>query len=149
MHSGCIISNNHPGGNIMKFKLPLIVLILSLLIASSCFAAAPANKADSAYNALLAKVKDLDKSVDMGKFRLAYSRTSYYNPYENYSETRGKMINAFNAETYQEALKYAQALLAKNYTDIDAHFVAAIAFEKINWLKYNHLKSDFRRSRNY
>jgi Domain of unknown function (DUF4919) len=84
-------------------------------------------KKDAAYEALLKKLKGGDKTVDFKELRMAYADSSRYNPYGGDSEARQAMFAALNAKQWDEALKQSAKILEKNYVDLNAQFVAAVA----------------------
>ena len=85
------------------------------------------SKKDAAYEALLKKLKDGDKSVDFKELRMAYAESSQYSPYGGDSDAQKSMFAAMSAGQWDEALKQSSKILDKNYVDIDAHFGAFVA----------------------
>jgi Domain of unknown function (DUF4919) len=84
-------------------------------------------KKDAAYEALLKKLKGGDRTVDFKELRMAYADSSGYNPYGGDREARQAMFAAVNAKQWDEALKQSAKILEKNYVDLNAQFVAAVA----------------------
>src|SRR2546421_511664 len=84
-------------------------------------------KKDAAYEALLKRVKDGDRSVDFKELRMAYADSSRYSPYGGDSEAQKAMFAAMRASQWDEALKQSAKILEKNYVDINAHFGAFVA----------------------
>ena len=88
---------------------------------------APAEK--SKYDLLLEKVKQKDPSVNFTELRLAFYESPNYNPYAPMMTYRP--LNAALAQkNYEEALKIAESVLAKNFVEINAHMVAQIAYRE-------------------
>ena len=87
----------------------------------------PAEK--SKYDVLLEKVKQKDPSVNFTELRLAFYESPNYNPYAPMLTYR-PMNAALNQKNYEEALKIAEAVLAKNFVEINAHITAQIAYQE-------------------
>ena len=86
--------------------------------------------ADAAFESLLERVKNNDPTVDFTKFRLAYAKTSQYDPYSfGLADLRSSMVTALNNKDFALALKLANDLLAHNYISPDAHAGAIRAYE--------------------
>src|SRR5947209_17228756 len=85
------------------------------------------SKNDAAYDALLKRVKDGDKTVDFKELRMAYADSSHYSPYGGHSDAQKAMFAAMRASQWDEALKQSAKILEKNYVDINAHFGAFVA----------------------
>ena len=89
--------------------------------------AKPAQK--TKYDALLEKVKQKDPSVDFTELRHAFYESPNYNPYAPMMSYRP--LNAAIAQkNYEEALKIAEGVFAKNFVEINAHIVAEIAYRE-------------------
>lgn len=87
--------------------------------------AEPQSSSDAAFAALLERVKRSDPSVDFTEFRLAYTKTSLYDPYSfSLQDAQTSMVAALNDKDYEQALKLANDVLARNYIYADAHAVA-------------------------
>ncbi|HZT60642.1 MAG TPA: DUF4919 domain-containing protein [Pyrinomonadaceae bacterium] len=97
------------------------------------------SKNDAAYDALLKRVKDGDKTVDFKELRMAYADSSHYSPYGGDGDAQKAMFAALNDEKWDEALKQSAKILEENYVDINAHVVADIA----NRSKGDTEKADF------
>jgi len=85
------------------------------------------SKKDAAYETLLKRIKDGDKTVDFKELRMAYAESSRYSPYGGDSEAQKAMFAAMRASQWDEALKQSAKILEKNYVDINAHFGAFVA----------------------
>ena len=87
----------------------------------------PAEK--TKYDVLLEKVKQKDPSVNFTELRLAFYDSPNYNPYAPMMTYR-PMNAAINQKNYEEALKIAESVLAKNFVEINAHMTAQIAYQE-------------------
>ncbi|HSD45517.1 MAG TPA: DUF4919 domain-containing protein [Pyrinomonadaceae bacterium] len=81
------------------------------------------------YDALVEKVKQKDPSVNFTELRHAFYESPNYNPYAPMMAYR-PMNAAINQKNYEEALKIAENVLAKNFVEINAHIVAQIAYRE-------------------
>jgi hypothetical protein len=70
------------------------------------------SKNDAAYEALLKRVKDGDKTVDFKELRMAYADSSHYSPYGGDSDAEKAMFAALNSEKWDEALNQSSKILA-------------------------------------
>ncbi len=116
----------------MKRKFAGALLILVFCAVAFAATQEPPKKAaqDSSkptYADLLARVKKSDATVDFKELRLAYSETADYNPYGGDRDTRQKMFASWNAKEFDQAVESAEKILAKNFVEINAHFVAYVA----------------------
>lgn len=87
----------------------------------------PAQK--TKYDALLEKVKQKDPSVNFTELRYAFYESPNYNPYAPMMSYR-PMNAAIAQKNYEEALKIAEGVLAKNFVEINAHMTAQIAYQE-------------------
>lgn len=76
------------------------------------------------YTNLLADARANPVGADYQALRLAYARSSAYNPYANDTKNVQKLRDALPAQKWPAALKAIDALLAANYLDIEAHIAA-------------------------
>jgi Domain of unknown function (DUF4919) len=90
--------------------------------------ASPAAK--SKYDVLLEKVKQKDPSVNFTELRLAFYESPNYNPYAPMLTYR-PMNAALAQKNFEEALKIADSVLAKNFVEINAHITAQIANQEL------------------
>lgn len=67
--------------------------------------------------------------IDFTALRYSYTKTADYNPYSPDDKKRA-MFEALNNGEFEKAIKHAQAVLEKNYVDMDAHFVCRIAYRE-------------------
>ncbi len=113
----------------MKKSLAIFFLLLPISVAIF-FAGNACGEEKQSYAALLQKVKSFDRSVDFRALRLTYAETPEYNPYASDS-ARNQMFDALRNKKYEEALRFAQAILENNYVDLDAHFVCRIVYKNM------------------
>jgi hypothetical protein len=94
---------------------------------------APAAQAPAkpTYEALLARLKKNDQTVDFKELRLAYTETKDYGPYGGDAEARKNMFAALKANEYDKALERATAILGRNYVDIMGHFGSFVAHREL------------------
>ena len=90
--------------------------------------ATPAGKSN--YDVLLEKVKQKDPSVNFTELRLAFYKSPNYNPYAPMLTYR-PMNAALAQKNFEEALKIADSVLAKNFVEINAHLTAQIAHQEL------------------
>jgi Domain of unknown function (DUF4919) len=102
------------------------------------------------YETLLERMKKQDPEVNFKDLRFTYTETKQYSPYGGDGNSKKAMIAELEAGEYEKALASGEKVLAANYLDVDAHFVAFAANrhlgrkEKANYHKYvfqNLLKS--------
>lgn len=105
-------------------------LILGLLLASCGPIFAQEAKKPS-YQDLLAQVKKMDAKADFQALRLAYVQTPDYQPYGDDRASRDGMRDGMRSKDYQKAVKNADKVLSKNYVDIEAHAIAALAHAEL------------------
>ena len=78
---------------------------------------------------LLEKVKQKDPSVNFTELRYAFYESPHYNPYAPMMTYRP--LNAALAQkNYEEVLKIAESVLAKNFVEVNAHMAAQIAYQE-------------------
>ena len=82
------------------------------------------------YENLLDRVKKQDPTVNFTDLRMAYTETKDYSPYGD-AENRKAMFMALNAREYEKALTESDKILALNYVDLNAHFVAFVAHRQL------------------
>jgi len=99
--------------------------------ASLLFASIPviadAQAKPSEYATLLAALKAGDTNIDYGKLRLSWVDSPEYKLAKDTTEEDKAMFAALDQKNYAEALKNAEAVLASEYVNMDAHFVAYAA----------------------
>lgn len=85
----------------------------------------------SSYSTLLAKLKGGDTNIDYRNLRMSYTETKDYSAYGLDAEERNKLLRTFNDKKYADALKMAEKILETNYVEMNSHFVAFAAYEKL------------------
>ncbi len=102
-----------------------LTLVLLAFVAVPLLAA----QADSPsqYAVLLASLKAGKTDIDYGRLRLSYIDSPEFKQAKDTTAAENAMVEALNAKDYPAALKQAETVLASNYVNIDAHFVAYVA----------------------
>ena len=95
-------------------------------------------QADARYKELVTKLKAGDKTVDFKELRIAYAGTIHA---VDTDPQKKAMTAALNAKKFDEAIKYADAVLAADYADMDAHLLEYIAYHE----SQNSEQADFHR----
>jgi hypothetical protein len=110
----------------MRFAILPVTLVLCLAGAAS--AAVITQDAEGRYQALLAEAKANAPNVDWGSLRLAYAARPSFQVFAQ-SAARRQMLQAANASNCKDALPSARAVIAEDFVDVDAHFIAAYCEE--------------------
>jgi hypothetical protein len=107
----------------------LVVIGFLAVVALPPAVAAPLAVSDqpSEYAVLLASLKAGKTDIDYTRLRLSYMDSPEYKAAKDNSKSEDAMTDALNKKDYPTALKNAEAVLASNYVNIDAHFVALVA----------------------
>jgi len=92
----------------------------------------PQDSPKPSYASLLDRAKKSDPTVDFKELRMAFTETSDYSPYGADREARQKMFAALKAKEFAAALETAEKILAKNFVEINAQFVAYVANRELN-----------------
>lgn len=96
------------------------------------------------YETLLEKVKKGDLTIDFAALRIAYTKTKDFSGYGGLD--RRAAFGAMEQKDFPKALRLAEEQLAKNFVDLNAHYVAFIAnretgkAEKAEWHRTLFLK---------
>ena len=107
------------------FLIALFVVSVSAQTAQEAATATEKTK----YEVLLEKVKQKDPSVNFTQLRHAFYESPNYNPYAPMMTYRP--LNAALAQkNYEEVLKIAEQVLAKNFVEVNAHMAAQIAYQE-------------------
>jgi len=106
-------------------RMPIFALALAgvLTLLSPVAAAGP----PSEYATLLASLKAGNTNIDYARLRFSYMDSPEYTQAKDTSDAEKAMLAALNAKDYPTALKNAEEVLASEYVNIDAHFVAYVA----------------------
>lgn len=123
-------------GTAKMFKKSALI-VCSLLLSLSASAQQPVQK--ETYESLLEKLKKQDPAVDFTALRFAYTETKEYNPYAGPDENRKAMFAGLGDKQYEAALAASEKMLAANYLDMNAHFVASVSNRELG----NKEKADF------
>jgi hypothetical protein len=114
-----------------KLASALFMLVLLSVVASSSTQDPTKKSAQDSpkrsFALLLERAKKSDATLDFKELRMAYTETADYSPYGGDRETRTKMFAALNAQEFDSAVESAEKILAKNFVEINAHFVAYVA----------------------
>jgi hypothetical protein len=115
------------------------------LFAFLAFTALPllvsAKGSTSEYAMLLASLKGGDTSIDYGRLRLSYMDSPEYKQAKDTSTEEKGMEAALGQKNFAEALKDAEVVLASEYVNMDAQFVAYVANKELGSAD----KADFHR----
>ncbi len=90
---------------------------------------APPPDAPTAFEALLARVKASDPTVDFAELRRLYAESPAYTPLRDADEPRLREVMSRGAD--RMTLDVARAILERNYLNVDAHLAAAVACEAL------------------
>ena len=104
-------------------RLAPLAIAVSLVVANAS-AAVITQDAEGRYQALLAAAKATAPNVDWDQLRHAYAERPSFQVFAQ-SAARRQMLQSANASNCKEALPAAKAVIAEDYVDADAHFVAA------------------------
>ena len=103
-------------------------LFAGALLAFACFPSLSASQATpSEYAKLLAILLAGNTDVDYGRLRLSYMDSPEYKQAKDTDKEDKTMGAELGAKNYADALKDANKVLASNYVNMDAHFVAYVA----------------------
>ena len=98
-----------------------------------CMAASGQDKpqADNSYRSLVERIKSGDKTVDFRQMRLAYADSPDYSQGPDTTEKKKSMMEALRAKDFDGAVKNAEAVLAGDNVDMDAHYVDYVAYREL------------------
>lgn len=108
----------------------VVAVVFFMFLFGSCSFGAEAGKEGPDYYALLKQLKSGDTSINFTALRYAYTKTPEYAPYNRIDKKA--MFDALNNSEFEKAAGHAQAILEKNYLDMEAHFVSRIAYRESN-----------------
>jgi hypothetical protein len=101
----------------------IVTLAAITLLAANVLAQATAS-ADSTYAQMLTRLGAGDTTIDFESFRIAYARSSKYDPMATARAALRQRLNAaLSSGDSKTAALRADSLLASNYTDINAHVI--------------------------
>jgi hypothetical protein len=104
-----------------------ILVVLCLLAVAALHTAVAAPDQPSEYATLLASLKAGKTDIDYARLRISYLDSPEYKAAKDTSDFEKAMTEALNKKDYPAALKDAEAVLASEYVNIDAHYVALVA----------------------
>jgi len=105
-----------------------LVLALALVAAAAPAAAQPAAPG---YDALLARAKSGDATLDFAALRLAFAETPQYHPYGGPAAPfRDAMWKAYNGGDCAKAIEQAGKVIDLVFVDIDAHIVSDLCYRR-------------------
>ena len=107
----------------------LILLVLVISASAQTAQETPKPTEKTKYGVLLEKAKQKDPSLNFTELRHAFYESANYNPYSPMMTYRP--LNAALAQkNYEEVLKIAESVLAKNFVEVNAHMAAQIAYQE-------------------
>jgi hypothetical protein len=104
------------------------VLLLLAPLAMTNFAAA---KDPSEYAGLLASLKAGNTDIDYTRLRISYMESPERQKAKDVSNPEKAMFKSLSRKDFPEALKVAETVLASEYINMDAHFIAAMAHREM------------------
>jgi hypothetical protein len=105
--------------------------LIAIVLLASLPLAADAQAKPSEYATLLAQVKGGDTGIDYGRLRLSWMDSPEYKQAKDTSKEEDAMGAALGKKDYAEALKDAEIVLASEYVNMDAQFVAYAANKEL------------------
>lgn len=116
--------------------------VLLALLALPGFAGA---REPSEYASLLASLKAGNTNIDYARLRLSYMESPERKKARDVSDSEKAMFAALSAKDFPKAFKDAETVLASEYINMDAHFVASLASHEMgNMEKAEFHKTVFR-----
>jgi uncharacterized protein DUF4919 len=103
-------------------------LFAGAFLACACFPLLSVSQAaPSEYSKLVATLQAGNTDVDYGRLRLSYMDSPEYKQAKDTDKKEKAMASELGAKNYAAALKDANTVLASDYVNMDAHFVAYVA----------------------
>jgi tetratricopeptide (TPR) repeat protein len=110
-------------------RVLVILLFLATCVYGQTTEPSPKPTEKNKYDLLVEKAKQKDPSLDFTELRVAFYESANYHPLTPMMTYRP--LNAALAQkNYEEALKIAESVLAKNFVEVNAHMVAQIAYQE-------------------
>ena len=106
-----------------------ILLFVAISISAQTPQETPKPTEKSKYDLLLEKAKQKDPAVSFKELRYAFYESPNYSPYAPMMTYR-PLMNALGQKNYEEALKIAESVFAKNFVEVNAHMAAQIAYQE-------------------
>jgi hypothetical protein len=110
--------------------LPKCLGFAALLLVTGFLSGLPQNRAPDKYEALLARVKQGDTTVDFLELRRAFADSRQYTDSSNTDE-RKAMLSAFTKGDFPQAIEHSKRVLDGYYLDIEAHQFAYLAYREM------------------
>jgi hypothetical protein len=107
----------------------LSTILLFLLLFSAAASAQKPSKDGKEYDALVAKLKAGDTSIDFKALRIAFTQSNGYSPYGGGSDDVKAAFAALEKKDYKSAKSKAEKALNDDYIDMDAHVAALLAYK--------------------
>ena len=105
-----------------------LAIVFLVLFAASGWARAAESQS---YDTLVAQLKAGNSAIDYRALRYARAELPGYNPYEALSDpTKGDLIRAMGSNDLTKVSTLANQIIARDYTDIDAHAALAAVFQR-------------------
>lgn len=111
----------------MRIRIFFLALIAWMVVSMP----AAGEDKPSEYATLLAAVKGGDTNIDFGRLRLSWVDSPEYKKAKDTTREEQGMAAALGQKNYADALKDAEAVLAQEYVNMDAHFVAYVANKEL------------------
>jgi len=103
-------------------------VVLAFLLTVAGWAHAAEN---AGYEMLVAQLKSGNTAIDYRALRYARAELPGYNPYEALADpTKGDLIRAMGTNDLTQVSTLSNQIIARDYTDIDAHAALAAVFER-------------------
>jgi hypothetical protein len=121
----------------LRYSWELFLVLTAILAVSGGFGGSQSKQqvapraSTASYDEMVRRLKDGDLSIDFAELRMQYAASPRYEPEEGSDEVKD-MYSKLNAKDYEGALKTANAVLSKQYVNIDAHLVASAAYEGLH-----------------
>src|SRR4029453_770768 len=90
-----------------------------------------AEAGESSYDALVAQLKSGNTAIDFQALRYARAELPGYNPYDALADPdKGDLIRAMAANNLDRVSTVANQIIARDYTDIDAHAALSTVLQR-------------------
>jgi hypothetical protein len=106
-------------------------LLVAIMLLTSAFAFAQYLPKQSEYAELVSQATSGDRNVDFQRLRLSYAESPERHHARDTEKEEKSMFAAFNAKDYEKALTDANLVIANQFVNADAHYVAYIAHSKL------------------
>jgi hypothetical protein len=120
------IESEYDSAIMRKQNLGIVILAILLLPLSLM-----ARGNSSEYGTLLSKLKAGDTSIDFVRLRLSYVDSPEHKSAKDTSDEEKEMFQRLNGKDFAKALNDAEKVLAQEYVNMDAHFVAYVCNQEL------------------